>query len=800
MRQMLGFAFALIFPSLLLVSPAISQQLLGSVSTGMSPAAVAVNPATNKTYVVNQCGDPACDTGSVTVIDGVGLQTDTVPNVGDWPTAIAVNSATNKIYVAISACSQYPNCEGVGSVAIIDGATLQITIVNTPGSYDPYAITVNPVTNKIYVANLCGSDPTCQPSSTGSISIINGSTWIGAVTSGIGIQPWVVAVNSVTNQIYVVNNCGSDPTCTGESPGTVTDIDGTTLQPTLITLQDYFPDALAINALTNQIWVVNSCGTDPTCNSPGTVTDIDANHGNAQQDVAVGNLPVAVAIDAVTNQIFVSNNFDNTVSQIDGTQSPPIVAYTIPGFLAPAALVANAATNKIYVANQNGIAGLVTMIDDSANPPTTTQIALGPQITPTQIAVNAVTNRVFTANNNNNNASVIAGASAAALQFFPLPPCRVVDTRGPNGPFGGPPLQGGSQREFLIPSGPCPNIPQSAAAYSLNVTVVPHEPLGYLTIWPTGEDQPNVSTMNSFDGRTKANAAIVPTGYMSAVNVFVTNTTDVILDINGYFAPASSQSLQFYPLTPCRVVDTRGANGPLGGPYLPADTARDFPVLDSSCLQNLLAPAQAYSFNVTVVPYPAGQPLYFLAVYPANNQGPPDVSTLNNATATVVANAAIVPAASDGDIDVYASNSTQVIIDVNGYFAASGGHKDGSFDQPLSFYPVAPCRVLDTRAVGDGEPFSGDLNPPVDVVDSACAPPSTAQAYVFNTTALPTGPLGFLTLWPDSLGMPNASTLNAYDGATTSNMAIVPNADGSIDAYAAGLTQLILDISGYFAP
>jgi hypothetical protein len=44
------------------------------------------------------------------------------------------------------------------------------------------------------------------------------------------------------------------------------------------------------------------------------------------------------------------------------------------------------------------------------------------------------------------------------------------------------------------------------------------------------------------------------------------------------------------------------------------------------------------------------------------------------------------------------------------------------------------------------------------------------------------------------------STLNAYDGFITSNVAIVPNLDGSIDAYAGGLTQLILDISGYFAP
>jgi hypothetical protein len=54
-------------------------------------------------------------------------------------------------------------------------------------------------------------------------------------------------------------------------------------------------------------------------------------------------------------------------------------------------------------------------------------------------------------------------------------------------------------------------------------------------------------------------------------------------------------------------------------------------------------------------------------------------------------------------------------------------------------------------------------------------------------------------LWPDGQQQPVVSTLNAYDGFITSNMAIVPTTNGSIDAYAAGLTQLILDISGYFA-
>jgi hypothetical protein len=58
----------------------------------------------------------------------------------------------------------------------------------------------------------------------------------------------------------------------------------------------------------------------------------------------------------------------------------------------------------------------------------------------------------------------------------------------------------------------------------------------------------------------------------------------------------------------------------------------------------------------------------------------------------------------------------------------------------------------------------------------------------------------YLSLWPDGQQQPTVSTLNAEDGFITSNMAIVPTTNGSIDAFAAALTQLILDISGYFAP
>jgi hypothetical protein len=54
-------------------------------------------------------------------------------------------------------------------------------------------------------------------------------------------------------------------------------------------------------------------------------------------------------------------------------------------------------------------------------------------------------------------------------------------------------------------------------------------------------------------------------------------------------------------------------------------------------------------------------------------------------------------------------------------------------------------------------------------------------------------------MWPDGQSQPVVSTLNAQDGWITSNMAIVPNADGSVDAFASGITQLILAISSYFA-
>ncbi len=382
-----------------------------------------------------------------------------------------------------------------------------------------------------------------------------------------------------------------------------------------------------------------------------------------------------------------------------------------------------------------------------------------------------------------------------AVRFVPVTPCRVADTRTSPGPFGGPALDGVSARSFAIPQGAC-GIPATAGAYSINVTAVPQGPLSYLTLWPTGVEQPNVSTLNSFEGNVVANAAIVGAGQNGAVSVFAlaNNPTDVILDIDGYFDPiagyfASTAGDSFYPVQPCRVADTRRPAGSLGGPALSTGETRDFPVPSSPC--GLPATASAYSMNATVVP--SGY-LGFLTTWAAG-QPQPFASTLNSWTGKVVANAAIVPAGANGATSVYVTNPTDVILDANGYFAPPGS------PGALTFYPVVPCRVADTREADGGPILAAGTVRSFAIPESGCGIPSNAAAYALNITVVPDGPLGYLTVWPAGSPQPFVSTLNSWDGTVVANAAIVSaGTDGAISIYVTNQTHVILDINGYFAP
>lgn len=127
--------------------------------------------------------------------------------------------------------------------------------------------------------------------------------------------------------------------------------------------------------------------------------------------------------------------------------------------------------------------------------------------------------------------------SAAPQMFYTITPCRVVDTRGPNGPVGGPALAPMATRDFPI-RGNC-GIPGTARSVALNVTVTGTTSSGDLRIYPAGGALPTSSTINWSTGQTRANNAIFelgnPSGALSVWCVMFAGSTHAILDVVGYF-------------------------------------------------------------------------------------------------------------------------------------------------------------------------------------------------------------------------------------------------------------------------
>jgi lysophospholipase L1-like esterase len=374
-------------------------------------------------------------------------------------------------------------------------------------------------------------------------------------------------------------------------------------------------------------------------------------------------------------------------------------------------------------------------------------------------------------------------SALAQLQYVPLQtPCRALDTRQ-----GGGAIAGGTTQVF--DPGPACGIPSQGSqpiAFAMNVTVVPHGGLDYLTVWGTGSPQPLASTLNSYDGRVKSDYAIVLGGANTGdVSVFASNTTDLILDVSGYFiqAPITGPAMLYTPVTPCRLLDTRNSAGPLGGPYMIVGQSRTFSLAGQCGLPDLSS-GGGLSVNVTAVPKSG---LGYLTVWGTSEteNNVPVTSTLNAPTGTVVANAAFltINPSTGASISAFANSDTDLVVDVTGYFSAG--------TTGMAYYPEpVPKRWLDTRN-NNGSPFSAQ--------DNLFLP--TEPIYVFNATVVPSGPLWYLTMFPEGISLPQVSTLNSWDAAVTSNMAIVgAGADGSFNAYADGTTQLILDLSGVFRP
>jgi photosystem II stability/assembly factor-like uncharacterized protein len=126
--------------------------------------------------------------------------------------------------------------------------------------------------------------------------------------------------------------------------------------------------------------------------------------------------------------------------------------------------------------------------------------------------------------------------SGGAPRFYTIVPCRILDTRNPNGPFGGPLLAAGSVRSFSIPGGSC-SIPADAAAVVLNVTIADATDPGTLTIFPGSGSIPGTNTISFVPGKNRANNVVLGLvgGVLTVKNFQSTGSINLIVDVNGYF-------------------------------------------------------------------------------------------------------------------------------------------------------------------------------------------------------------------------------------------------------------------------
>ncbi|HET9183762.1 MAG TPA: YncE family protein [Candidatus Angelobacter sp.] len=266
-----------------------------------------------------------------------------------------------------------------------------LTTINV-GS-EPTGVAVNPITNKIYV----------QLDNTGQLAVIDGSTQQITAKIDVGAFAISVAINPVTNRIYA-SGCGLDP-CN------ITVIDGNT--NTVITRipidsgQFIGIQGIAVNPVTNRIYAVDADNAEYIV--------IDGNTNTILTEVPTFIFPIGVAVNPATNRIYIGDGAGAEVLVFDGATNAELdKAQTAAGD------VDNLATNFRLDRTYATIDGsnVLSVINGRTNQ----EIAEAPAGPfPNGVDVNLLNNKVYVANSNGSSVTIINGNNNKVLQTLPIP-------------------------------------------------------------------------------------------------------------------------------------------------------------------------------------------------------------------------------------------------------------------------------------------------------------------------------------------------------------------------------------------
>jgi hypothetical protein len=372
-------------------------------------------------------------------------------------------------------------------------------------------------------------------------------------------------------------------------------------------------------------------------------------------------------------------------------------------------------------------------------------------------------------------------------------------------------------------------VPLGAQAVVVNVTAIDHgSGPTFVTAYPAGESRPVASNINLAGRTVEANLVIVQLSSTGGITLFnAIGSTDVIVDVEGYFAATSGSAGEFHSIPPLRICDSRAGAGTIcaGASSTPLQALKWRDVVLSGLppgaptgtpsIPATPGTAAAAVFNLTAV---VGTQATYLTVAPALAghtcpTGAPSFSNVNPSAGIALPNRVISSLGPNQDVCVFsAAGSINFVIDVNGWFGSAG------VSGGVLFYSVPPTRVCDTRPTSGTEcatsPPTPGLGPGqiravaiagVLVVPADNAHSTAPVAVVANLTGVVGTAATVFTLFPSDAARPRASDLNPSAGEVIANLAIVglsttvSDLDGDVSLYNnLGDINAILDVAGWF--
>jgi hypothetical protein len=367
-------------------------------------------------------------------------------------------------------------------------------------------------------------------------------------------------------------------------------------------------------------------------------------------------------------------------------------------------------------------------------------------------------------------------------QFVSMSPARIFDTRDGTG---GRRRGIGAEETVDIQVTGRAGLPISGVrAVALNVTSVNASHATYFRVFPAGTTPPETSSLNPRPGRAIPNMVIVGVGDNGKISVFNHGgTADCVVDVMGYFADVEASRLA--PLVPARLLDTRTGIGAKrarikGGEIIDLQVSGHGGVPTSG--------VDAVVLNVgSVQPTTSG----YVAVWP-QGENRPYISNLNYSEGMNIPNLVICKLSKSGQVSLYANaGELDLIADVVGCFKADGARH----------VAVSPSRLLDTRnAIGASK---GRVHGGSEIELTATGRGGVADgasAVILNVTAANATSATYVTVYPNGVKRPEASSLNIAAGGTAANLVVAKvGSNGKVRLYNhAGAVDLIADVTGYF--